>query len=89
MDIVRNDSFFQESLDLTYVPANETTRLYLEHMIPEQTVIDSEINTSPLDNSKSHKEGVSRTYKEFDGYHPIFAYIGQEGYMLNTELRAG
>jgi len=48
-----------------------------------------DIDTSPLDNSKSHKEGVSRTYKQFDGYHPISAYIGQEGYMLNTELREG
>lgn len=48
-----------------------------------------DIDTSPLDNSKSQKEGVSRTYKQFDGYHPIFSYIGREGYMLNCELRIG
>jgi hypothetical protein len=24
-----------------------------------------------------------------DGYHPIFAYLGKEGYMLDCELRAG
>jgi len=48
-----------------------------------------DIDTSPMDNSKSKKEGVSRTYKEFDGYHPIFAYIGREGYMLDSELRPG
>jgi hypothetical protein len=86
IDLVREDSFFRESLDLDYVPAKETTRLYLEKMIPEQSLIDAEIerstitllqsvtltplqingrtympvdiDTSPLDNSKSHKEGV-------------------------------
>jgi len=35
------------------------------------------------------KEGASPTYKHFDGYHPIFTYIGREGYMINTELREG
>ena len=50
--------------------------------------MDYEIHT-PMDNSKSHKEGLSRTYKQFDGYHPIFCYIGREGYMMNTELREG
>ena len=117
MDLVRNDSFFKESFNLNYVPAKETARLYLEKMIPEKPLIDSEvelstiqllksskltsisikgreylpidIDTSPMDNSKSHKEGVSRTYKQFDGYHPIFSYIGREGYMMHCELREG
>ena len=48
-----------------------------------------DIDVSPADNSKTHKEGVSRTYKGCDGYAPIFAYIGTEGYMANTELREG
>ena len=117
IDLVRNDSFFRDSFNLRYVPAKETVRLYLERMVPEKSLIDSEIeastvqllksskltsikvkgrkylpvdiDTSPMDNSKSSKEGVSRTYKQFDGYHPIFCYIGQEGYMINTELRVG
>lgn len=117
IDLVRKDTFFKDSFNLEYVPAKETTRLYLERMIPEKALIDLEIeastiqllrsgkltpikvngrdylpvdiDTSPMDNSKSHKEGVSRTYKQFDGYHPIFCYIGQEGYMINTELREG
>ena len=42
-----------------------------------------------MDNSKSKKEGVSRTYKGFDGYAPIMAYIGTEGYAINFELREG
>jgi hypothetical protein len=42
-----------------------------------------------MDNSKTKKEGVSRTYRGFDGYHPIMAYVGKEGYMLDCELRPG
>lgn len=48
-----------------------------------------DIDVSPFDNSKTKKEGVSRTYKGFDGYAPIFAYVGQEGYIANVELREG
>ena len=48
-----------------------------------------DIDVTPFDNSKTQKEGVSRTYKGFDGYAPIMAYIGTEGYLCNTELREG
>lgn len=48
-----------------------------------------DIDVSPMDNSRSKKEGVSRTYKGHDGYAPIFSYIGSEGYMLGCELRPG
>lgn len=46
-------------------------------------------DVSPFDNSGSKKEGVSCTYKLMDGYAPIFAYLGNEGYLLNAELREG
>ena len=48
-----------------------------------------DIDVSPFDNSKTSKEGVSRTYKGCDGYAPIFAYLGTEGFMVNAELREG
>ena len=48
-----------------------------------------DIDVSPFDNSKTQKEGVSRTYKGFDGYAPIFSYLGTEGYVINSELREG
>lgn len=48
-----------------------------------------DVDVSPFDNSKTHKEGVGRTYKGMDGYAPNFAYIGAEGYLLNCELRPG
>jgi len=48
-----------------------------------------DIDVSPFDNSKTKKEGVSWTYKKFDGYAPIFGYVGEEGYLANLELRPG
>jgi hypothetical protein len=48
-----------------------------------------DIDTMAMDNSKTKKEGVSRTYRGFDGYHPIMAYVGKEGYLLDSELRPG
>jgi len=52
-------------------------------------LVPVDIDVSPLDNSGSNKGGVSYTYKGHDGFAPIFAYIGSEGYMLNHELRPG
>ena len=43
----------------------------------------------PQDNSNTKKEGVSRTYKDYDGYAPIAAYLGLEGWCLEVELRPG
>ena len=47
--------------------------------IGTQEFVPLDIDVSPFDNSKTHKEGVSRTYKGSDGYAPIFAYLGHEG----------
>ena len=55
----------------------------------ENGYVPVDIDVTPFDNSKTKKEGVSRTYKGFDGYAPIMAYIGTEGYLVNTELRIG
>ena len=55
----------------------------------ENGYVPVDIDVTPFDNSKTKKEGVSRTYKGFDGYAPIMAYIGTEGYFVNTQLRVG
>ena len=49
--------------------------------------VDTDV--SPFDNSKTKKEGVSRTYKGCDGFAPIFSYMGREGYLVNAQLREG
>jgi len=48
-----------------------------------------DVDVSPFDNSGTKKEGVSWTYKKVDGYTPIFAYVGEEGYLANLRLRPG
>ena len=48
-----------------------------------------DIDTTPQDNSKTHKEKVGRTYKGFDGFCPIMAYAGLEGFLIGSQLRAG
>ncbi len=52
-------------------------------------LVPVDIDVTPMDNSKTSKEGVSRTYKNYDGFAPIMAYIGAEGYFINCELREG
>ncbi len=48
-----------------------------------------DIDVSPFDNSGTKKQGVSRTYKGHDGYAPILAYLGLEGYAVHVNLREG
>jgi len=48
-----------------------------------------DVDVSPFDNSNTKKEGVSWTYKKVDGFAPIFAYLGEEGYMVHCQLREG
>lgn len=64
------------------------------HMLKSNGIVPSKLpcgyvpvdmDVSPFDNSKTSKGGVSRTYKGCDGYAPMFAYIGREGYLANLE----
>ncbi len=60
----------------------DLTAVETEHIPLDMDVI-------PIDNSKSKKEKVSRTYKAFDGFAPMADYLGAEGYCLEFELREG
>lgn len=51
--------------------------------------IPCDIDVSPFDNSRSRREHLGRTYKGMDGFAPIFAYIGTQGWVLHHELRPG
>ena len=48
-----------------------------------------DIDVSPFDNSRSHREHLGRTYKGTDGFAPIMAYLGTQGWLLHHELRPG
>lgn len=80
-DTLRKD-ILQANVDMIHEMKIEPSAL-------DNGYVPVDIDVTPFDNSKTHKEGVSRTYKGFDGYAPIMAYIGTEGYCINTELRIG
>ncbi len=80
-DTLRKD-ILQANIDMLHEMKIEPSAL-------ENGYVPVDIDVTPFDNSKTMKEGVSRTYKGFDGYAPIMAYIGTEGYLVNTELREG
>jgi hypothetical protein len=69
-------------LDLLRNTAMRPTPLWTGH-------VALDIDTSPQDNSKTKKEGVGRTYKGCDGYCPIIAYAGVEGFLVGSEFRTG
>jgi len=48
-----------------------------------------DIDVFTMDHSNTHKEGVARTYAGFDGYAPIAAYLGQEGWCIGLERHEG
>jgi hypothetical protein len=48
-----------------------------------------DFDTFVMDNSGTKKECVGRTYQGVDGYTPIAAYLGHEGWCVGLELRPG
>jgi hypothetical protein len=48
-----------------------------------------DLDTFAMDNSGTRKEAVTRTYQGFDGYTPITAYLGNEGWNIGLEHRPG
>ncbi len=82
----------QSTLLLTGIKEESAAMLahHQAHLTPtlgERVALD--LDVSPFDNSQTKKEGVGRTYKGYDGYAPMFAYVGEEGYLVNLELRPG
>jgi len=74
--------------------ADASSTEFLKNSKPLLTPLDTghvplDCDVFPMDNSQTKKEGVSRTYKGADGYAPIAAYLGREGWCLELELREG
>jgi len=64
---------------------------FLVQIRPELTPVFTghcplDADVTPMDNSGTQKEGVSRTYKGHDGYAPMAVYLGQEGYLPATGI---
>jgi len=77
-----SDTIMEESIVMLKSVGLEPTPTFTGHVVLD-------IDVSPHDNSNTKKEGVARTYKGVDGYAPIYAYIGEEGYICDAELRDG
>lgn len=54
---------------------------HLQPSALESGLVPLDLDVTPLDNSKTHKEGVAHTYKGFDGYAPMMAYIAQKAFL--------
>ena len=48
-----------------------------------------DVDTFAMDNSDTAKDGVGRPYAGVDGYCPLAAYLGTQGYCLELALRPG
>lgn len=73
--------------------ANEATEMIRRAKAPVTPLTTGHValdcDATPMDNSGTQKEGVSYTYKGHDGFTPMAAYLGQEGWCLELELRPG
>jgi hypothetical protein len=86
----RLDQLGTAPLDLLHEEACDLIARHAPKFDPcHREFIPLDVDVSPLDNSGTKKEGVACTYKLHDGFAPIFAYLGQEGYLLDCELRPG
>lgn len=76
-----------EAVDGLFVPLLKRGKATFTPVATGHVPLD--IDVFCMDNSDTKKEGVGRTYAGFDGYAPIAAYLGGEGFCLGLELRAG
>lgn len=56
---------------------------------PLQGFVSLDLDTFVMNNDGTNKECVGRTYHGVDGYTPIAAYLGNEGWNIGLELRPG
>ena len=56
---------------------------------PSGPMVPVDIDLMLQDNSGTKKEGVERTYRQFDGFGVNAAYAGREGYMIHQRLQPG
>ena len=78
---------FREVVEESAVEVLEKAKVPVSSISTGHVPLD--IDVFPMDNSNTKKEGVSRTYHNYDGYAPIAAYLGLEGWCLEAELRPG
>jgi len=82
MALLFDQAVQEASLEMLESAKAPITRLSTGH-------VPLDLDVFPMDNSNTKKEGVSRTYAGRDGYAPIAAYLGEEGWSIGLDLREG
>ena len=82
LELASSDIIMEGSANMLKSIGVEPTPTFTGH-------VPLDVDVSVHDNSKTKKEGVEYTYMHVNGYAPMYAYIGEEGYACNVELREG
>lgn len=85
------DGYLEEALGLVGQANLELLRRSKATITPCSTGhVCLDVDTTPQDNGKTKKEGVTRTYMpDVFGFAPAFACAGEEGWCINDEFRTG
>ena len=78
---------FQPIVSTTYTEFIRNAKGKVTPLAMGHVAVD--IDVFCMDNSSTQKEGANYTYHGYDGYAPIGAYLGEEGWCLNLEFREG
>lgn len=78
---------FQPIVSSTYTDFIKNSKCTISPLAMGHVAVD--IDVFCMDNSGTQKEGSKHTYHGYDGYAPIGAYMGEEGWCLNLEFREG
>jgi hypothetical protein len=97
LDKVPSGVWLRQRLDECAAELREVTdemslRLLERAQVPitaHQGYVCADIDTFVMNNEGTKKEAVGRTYQGMDGYTPIAAYLGNEGWSIGLELRPG
>jgi hypothetical protein len=81
----RGDRFFKEALGLSKVPGAVWMRQRLDAKAEVLRGLADELSLRLLERTQA----PIAPYQGFDGYTPIVAYLGNEGWSLGLELRSG
>jgi hypothetical protein len=86
----RLDQLGTAPLAVLHEESADMIRRHAPPLVPcHRQYVPLDVDVSPFDNSGTKKEGVAYTYKQHEGYAPVLAYLGQEGYLVACELRPG
>jgi hypothetical protein len=80
-------AFFQPIVSSTFTEFIRNAKGRITPLSMGHVAVDMDVFC--MDNSGTRKEGSNHTYHGYDGYAPVGAYMGEEGWCINLEFREG